>query len=164
MKPLIEIVEYNPDWAEEYLKEKEILVAAIGEYISSIHHIGSTSVFGLKAKPIIDIIIEIYNYPPEEHIIKSLENLEYVNMGEAGFEERYWFKKGDPRKYHVHIVRDNSKIAEKLLLFRNVLRENDIKAREYEKLKIKEATGKALDNNDYAISKNTFVDSIIKKR
>ena len=164
MRPLIEIVEYNPNWAEKYLNEKEILVGAIGEYIASIHHIGSTSVFGLKAKPIIDIIIEIYNYPPEEHIIKSLESLEYVNMREAGFEERYWFKKGVPRKYHVHIVRENSKITEKLLRFRNVLRENDSKAKEYEELKIKEAAGKALDNNDYAISKNEFVESIINKR
>lgn len=158
------MAEYNPEWQHEYLNEKEILIKAIGEHIASIHHIGSTAVFGLKAKPIIDIIIEIYNYPPDDHIIKSLERLEYINMGEAGFEERYWFKKGSPRKYHVHIVNRNSQITEKLLLFRDILRNNDNKAREYENLKLKEAAGRVLDNNDYAISKNKFVASLIKNR
>lgn len=83
-------------------------------------------------------------------------------MGEASFEERYWSKKGNPRKCHVHIVNKNSEITEKLLLFRDILRNNHNKAREYENLKLKEAAGRVIDNNDYAISKNEFVESLIK--
>ena len=162
MKKFIEIVDYNPEWPSLFEIEKERIINVIKEYIVSIHHIGSTSVEGLGAKPIIDILVEVNVFPPSKQIVFGLERLEYVNMGEAGFERRYWFKKGDPRKYHVHIVQEESEITKKAITFRDFLRNNKDKAKEYEALKRKEAKGKVLDNNEYAISKNNFVDSILK--
>lgn len=162
MKKFIDIVDYNSEWPGLFEIEKERIINEIKEYIVSIHHIGSTSVEGLGAKSIIDILIEVNVYPPDKQIIFGLERLEYINMGEAGFERRYWFKKGDPRKNHVHIVQEKSKIIKKAITFRDFLRNNKDKAKEYEALKRKEAKGKVLDNNEYAISKNNFVESILK--
>lgn len=162
MKQFIEISEYDPAWPSEFDKEKHKIVHEIGGHITSIHHIGSTAIKGLRAKAIIDIAIEVKEYPPNQNIIESLERLGYVNMGEAGFEKRYWFKKGDPRKYHVHIVQENSGIITNLIAFRDILRTNKNIAKEYEILKLSEATGRALDNNNYAISKNSFVETVIR--
>ena len=162
MKPLIELNEYNPEWPAEFEREKEKIINDIGNNIKSIHHIGSTAIKGLKAKSIIDIAIEVKQYPPNQEVIKGLERLEYTNMGEAGFEKRYWFKKGKPRKYHVHIVKENSEILKKLITFRDILRKNKNNAKKYEALKICEAEGRVIDNNDYAISKNRFVEAVIK--
>ena len=71
------LVPWTEEWEIEFMKEKQLIEEQIGEHILAIHHIGSTSIPYLSAKPIIDIAIELENYTDGIHCIKKLELLNY---------------------------------------------------------------------------------------
>ncbi|HHW31262.1 MAG TPA: GrpB family protein [Clostridiaceae bacterium] len=76
---IIHIEEYNPEWARLYIVEKEQLCSALGSMILGIEHIGSTSVPGIWAKPIIDIMIGVRSLPLEKYLIDD-EAMRYSEL------------------------------------------------------------------------------------
>src|SRR5206468_10081001 len=93
---------YDSEWPEKYEREREAIVGALGPYIARIEHIGSTSIPGLAAKRIIDIGIDLNIYPLPAEAIAGMEALGYDHVGEYGIPGRHYFRKGNPRRYHVH--------------------------------------------------------------
>ena len=71
------LVPWSMEWKNEYEKEKRQIIADIGQYTINVHHIGSTAVKGLSAKPIIDIAIEIEHFFDGEKCVIALEGLGY---------------------------------------------------------------------------------------
>src|SRR5574340_1299662 len=103
------IVNYNPAWPRLYEEEKSHILKAIGRYIVEIHHIGSTSVPGLAAKPIIDIMIGIRELLLVDKCVQPLQGLGYEYLGEYGIPGRHYFRKppvalGTHRTHHIHMT------------------------------------------------------------
>lgn len=96
-------------------KEKALLINALGNSAFKIHHIGSTSLTDLMRKPIIDIAMKAFDFPPSENTIERLFQLGYINNGEAGVKGRHWFTKGIPRLFNLHYCCIDSKIVKKLI-------------------------------------------------
>lgn len=106
----VNLVDYTPDWKETFKKERQLLLNALSPVISEVEHIGSTSVPGLAAKPIIDIIIAVDDLAVYEQLITPLTALGYEFMPERVFTDRAFFPKGprENRTHHLSLVVKNS--------------------------------------------------------
>ncbi|MBO0796213.1 MAG: GrpB family protein, partial [Ktedonobacteraceae bacterium] len=106
----IVIAEYDPAWSQLYAEEQQKIRALIGTYIFDIQHIGSTSVPGLAAKPVIDIMIGIHSLDLVEQTVEPLASLGYEHLGEHGIPERHFFRKPAhaisfaERTHHLHMM------------------------------------------------------------
>jgi GrpB-like predicted nucleotidyltransferase (UPF0157 family) len=154
------IVDYDPRWAEMFVEEKARVVEALKGLDVAVEHVGSTSVPGLASKPIIDIMVVAPDPATGEKIIAPLTALGYDYRGELGIPGRFYFAKGRPHKYHLHMYpRCHPEIA-RHLLFRDYLRANPKAAHEYAKLKRALADEFRDDREAYTEAKNDFIKSI----
>ena len=141
------VLDYDPNWAKEFEALKAVLANCLGSLPISIEHVGSTSVPGLSAKPIIDldIIIEDDDRILAE-VIQKLATLGYPHRGDLGVPGREAFKwlgsefpKGSSgrswMKHHLYVCRKGSPSLENHLNLRNYLRAHPEKVREYSELK-----------------------------
>ena len=156
----IHLVEYNSNWPALYEQERAFIAAALGEITAEIHHIGSTAVPGLSAKPIIDIMVAVTQLAPPEDYSRKLEPLgyEYHDSEEVG---RIFFRKGMPRTHHVHIVEHGSWTLRRHLLFRDYLRAHPQAMQQYAQLKQELAIRFESNREAYTQAKTEFVESIV---
>src|SRR5262245_51369143 len=126
---------YESGWRTLFLEEMGRLQASIGGYVLDIQHIGSTSIPGILAKPILDIGIAVANFEEAVRCIPPIEELEYTYKGENGISRRHYFIKGVSRTHHVHMIEMDSEEWNSLLLFRDYLIMNPRTARQYVRLK-----------------------------
>ncbi|MFD0713178.1 GrpB family protein [Paenibacillus sp. GCM10027626] len=161
----ITVVEHNPYWKEEYLKEEsEIKEILKGELVNSFH-IGSTSVPGLQAKPIIDILLVVNDINALDHYTIQFEKLGYEVMGEFGISGRRYFRKGgDNRTHQIHAFQyDNVQEIERHLSFRDFLCHHPEISQEYGELKRELAKKYPNDIEGYGDGKNDFVKKVEKQ-
>lgn len=160
---IVELEEFNLEWAKEYEREEKLLKEVLGDKILEIHHVGSTSIKGLKAKPIIDILLVVNSLDEIDEIEKILVNYDYTNMGRQGIEDRYFFPKGsdDARTHYVHIVESKGDTYYNQLLFKKYLLEHEEYIEEYCKLKEDLALKYADDRKKYTASKSSFINKVI---
>lgn len=141
----VEIVDYDPAWPERFARERDAILRACGDVFVAIEHIGSTSVPGLAAKSIIDMMPGIRSLDDAAPLVPKLEALGYTyvrefelpNEFDEGLPERRYFRKGGhgPEAVHVHMVEPGGAFCESQLLFRNYLRRHADAAAEYGALK-----------------------------
>ena len=158
---LITLQKHNYQWKDIFLKEKKLLSNAFGKTIDKIHHVGSTAVPDLLAKPVIDIAIESKSFPPSPTIMGKLATLEYECKGEAGVIGRFWFTKGQPRQFNLHFCLTDSDIVQKQIILRDKLIDSENLRREYELIKLKNYEDKDIDSSDYALAKSSFIHRVI---
>jgi len=156
------LIPWTSEWEKEFLAEKRKIENLIGNHILAIHHIGSTSVPYLSAKPIIDMAIEINKFDEGLDCISGLEMLGYKYRGTAVLPERHYFNKGEPRTHQIHMYESGNKYLVEQIQFRNYLRTNEAARLEYEKLKQKLSQKNPNDKHQYAEDKTNFVMSILK--
>lgn len=153
--------DYSPKWADEYEQTKELFIDSFGDKIAAIEHIGSTSVKGLGAKPIIDILLGVRKLKDAESIIPDMKQLgfEYVSKYEDVMPERRYFVKWQNGNctHHIHSVEVTSAFWKRHLLFRDYLRSNDNVRDLYYELKKKLSKREWNAGNDYADSKTEFI-------
>ena len=89
----VEAVKFNPRWIEIFSTEKILLKEHLGDLVENIHHIGSTAVPGLSAKPVIDIIIEVFSLDKLDELSPVMESLGYEAKGEFGISGRRYYRK-----------------------------------------------------------------------
>jgi GrpB-like predicted nucleotidyltransferase (UPF0157 family) len=130
----VELVEYDPSWAELFEQEREPLGAVFDGRVVAIEHIGSTSVPGLCAKPIIDVLVGLRELELSEEQISAMAALGYEYMGEHGLPGRLFFRK-HPRTHHVHVVEYGGEHWQRQLTFRDALRNDAEERRRYEAFK-----------------------------
>ncbi len=149
--------DYNPDWVNLFQKEKKLISDKLRDKIVTVEHIGSTSVPGLAAKPIVDILLGVRKISDaDEFIPKMLElGYEYRSNYENVMPYRRYFTK--PGYYHVHTVELTSEFWRRHLLFRDYMRAHDEIRDAYFKTKSKLAEQEWNDTNDYAYAKTEFV-------
>ena len=166
--PAILLREYDPAWPRLFAEEKARVLAAIGEYISTIEHIGSTAVPGLGARPIIDLLVGVAHFSAAERCVEPLRRLGYGFLGEAGIPQRYFFRKPDTsswidRTHTIHLVQEGSPEWKRMLLFRDYLRAHPEEADAY--FALKQAQAARLDENNlaYPEAKSEFVTGVLAK-
>jgi len=169
MARTIEVIEHDPGWVVEFTREASALARVFGGRAIAIHHIGSTAVPRLHAKPIIDILVVL----DETHDIQSfdaaMESLGYRVRGECldavvpGTPGRFYFSKDTAglRTHHVHAcARGHPEIRDKLA-FRDYLCAHPDDAEAYGRLKRQLASAHRHDNVGYMLGKNAFVKALL---
>lgn len=161
-KGTVKLEPHTERWRQLFAEEAARIRGAVGEYILAIEHVGSTSIDGIAAKPIIDMAASVESLTDGEKCVAPLERIGYEYRGEYGIAKRFYFVKGAPRTHHLHLVRATSDFWRSHLLFRDFLRENPSAAKEYERLKI-DLAGKFPDNRDaYLKGKAEFIENILQ--
>ena len=161
MEDPILIAEYDAEWPMLYEREKIKILNALGNTIADIQHIGSTSVPGLAAKPVIDIFLGIEYMPPQDAQIAGLETMGYLYCGELGIPGRHYFRLGMPRTHQIHLVQLDSKFWETHILFRDFLRAHPDAAQQYEALKRDLAVKFRDDRERYTDSKAPLIEQML---
>lgn len=154
---------WTQEWEREFLLEKEKIQKEIGDNIVEIHHIGSTAVKKLSAKPIIDIAVEINDFNEGENCVSSLEKIGYSYKGTNILPDSHYFSKGEPRTHQIHMYQSGNKYLQEQLNFRDYLRNNDEARIEYEQLKLKLSELNKSNKDKYAEDKTHFVKTILEK-
>lgn len=161
MKRKIEVVTYNPEWPEMFELEAELIKQVLGSNCVTIHHIGSTSVPGLSAKPIIDILPVVKNILEVDKAAKAMEDLGYEVKGEFGIAFRRFFQKGkNIRTHNVHVYEEGDPEINRYLKFRDWMRSHEDEAQAYANLKIELAAKFPEDILQYCNGKDAFVAKI----
>jgi GrpB-like predicted nucleotidyltransferase (UPF0157 family) len=137
--------------------EKARILEACGKWLVTVEHIGSTSVPGLAAKPIIDMMPGLRRLEDGRHCIEPLQELGYQYLGEYGIPERYYFNKGVPRSHHVHMFEVGHEQWDRHLLFRDYLRAHPEALAAYAELKRELAERYRDDRDAYTDAKTEFV-------
>ncbi|MGD1818016.1 MAG: GrpB family protein [Pleomorphochaeta sp.] len=154
----VEVVGYDPDWPLRFEQEKRLLVKRLGAVAKAVHHIGSTSVEGLAAKPIIDIILEVTSLDALDATKHELEALGYEGMGEFGIVGRRYFRKGkEERTHQIHAFAVGDENIARHLAFRDYLKAHPAAKAEYEALKCRLAKNCNNDIEAYCDGKDSFV-------
>lgn len=126
------LVPWTEAWEKEFASEKSKIEAKIGTLILGIHHIGSTAVRYLKAKPIIDIAIELREFDDGNRSVQGLEKIGYAYKGTNILPDRHYFSKGTPRTHQIHMYQIGSPVLSKQLAFREYLNQRESALKEYE--------------------------------
>lgn len=158
-KEIIELSPYQAEWETSFQTESEKLRHSLNETLIEIHHIGSTAIPGMMAKPIIDILPVVKNIQDVDHLTSSLEALGYEAKGEFGIPGRRFFTKkiNNKRAYNVHIFEKGHADIERHLCFRDYMRTHPEEADTYSNLK-KELVKKSPDDMEkYCWGKEDFV-------
>jgi len=163
-KQIIEVVPYDSTWPKQFEEEASRIKPIFAENFVAIHHIGSTAVPGLAAKPTIDIVLEVKNIELVDECNNPMAELGYEAWGEYNIPGRRFFVKGkDKRTYHVHTFQADSADIARHLYFRDYLKSHPKEAKEYADFKIKLAQQFANDRRSYVLSKQDFVKTLEQK-
>ena len=159
-KSAITIVDYNDDWPEKFEAHAKIIADALGRSALQIEHIGSTSVPGLAAKPIIDILIVVPDSSDESAYLPQLESAGYVlRVREPDWNEHRMFRTPE-KDIHVHVYSAGCHEIQRYLAFRERLRGSVADRHRYEQTK-RELAKEWLDMNTYAEAKTQVIESIL---
>lgn len=102
----ITVVNYDPEWPSKYVRERDYITEILKENCISIYHIGSTSVPGLAAKPIIDIMAVVRSLEKVDTVAEKFSEIGYEYLGEFGITGRRYLRKGgDERTHQIHIFK-----------------------------------------------------------
>jgi GrpB-like predicted nucleotidyltransferase (UPF0157 family) len=160
----IRLVSYDAGWPARFERERVALDRAIGGWaIGGIHHVGSTAVPGLDAKPIVDILVGVAGLDASQACFDPLAKLSYLYAPYRA-EEMHWFCKPHPSKrtHHLHLVPTESKRFHDELAFRDRLRASPETAKEYAALKRDLAERFADDREAYTDAKTEFIDRVLR--
>jgi GrpB-like predicted nucleotidyltransferase (UPF0157 family) len=160
MAVLLTLEPYHEQWVYDFTTEASAIESAIGVAIIAIHHIGSTSIPGIYAKPIIDILIDAVSVRALDECIPSFQSLGYECLGEFGIPERRYFRKDNSegiRIYQIHAFSHGSTHLIRHLAFRDYLRSHPNIAQAYSDLK-RDLAHRFSDNIDaYIDGKDPFI-------
>ena len=159
----VEVVPHDPTWRGAFETESKQIALAITENVVAIHHIGSTAIPQIHAKPIIDILVEVKDITKIDVQSSAIEALGYEAMGEFGISGRRFFRKGNEagiRTHHLHGFEVNSAQIERHLAFRDYMISHPEDAQQYSELK-RELANKYHDNiQAYMDGKDGFIKEI----
>lgn len=157
----VRVVEYDSAWPLEYAKEAPVVAVALGPCVLEIHHIGSTAIAGMPAKPLIDIMVAVRTLGPIDDYRPIMKALGY-RVQPTGDPARHCFKKGLPRTHHVHIVQRGGSDYCRMLRFRDYIASHPERASQYAELKHALARKYGTNRDLYTSSKSTFIDETLK--
>jgi GrpB-like predicted nucleotidyltransferase (UPF0157 family) len=164
----IHIAPYDPDWPVRFEQQRQRVASALRPWcVGPVEHIGSTSVPGLAAKPIIDMLARIPDYDTED-IVAAMSGIGWVHAEEPGDESsRKWsfcFPGISWRTHHLHVFEAASPRWPSLLTFRDHLRDHPGDAAAYGRIKAALAAADAVDRPRYRAGKAPFIEGLLEQR
>jgi GrpB-like predicted nucleotidyltransferase (UPF0157 family) len=159
----IKVVAYDPQWPGRFERERDHLADAIGPWVSGgIHHVGSTAVPGLEAKPTIDVLVGVEDLESARDCFEPLAELGYLYAPYRP-EEMHWFCKPSPRRreFHLHLAPVDSQRYRDEVRFRDRLRADSDVAREYAELKKLLAARFRTEREGYTLGKSDFIARVL---
>ena len=154
------VVPYDPSWPAEFIAEAARIRLAVGDLVMAVHHIGSTSIPGIFAKPVIDILLEVYNIQALDARSAALAELGYEAKGEFGIPGRRYFRRDSAmgtRTHQIHAFEAGSPGIERHLAFRDYMIAHPAIARHYGLLKQQLAASHPEDIEAYMDGKDSFI-------
>lgn len=159
----ITLAEYDPQWPRLFAGEESRIRAALGDRVLLLEHCGSTSVPGLAAKPIIDMVLCVRDSSDEAAYAPDLEAAGYaLRIREPEWFEHRCFKRLDP-SVNLHVFSAGCAEVERMLLFRDTLRSDDAERTLYERTKRELASKSWRYVQNYADAKSAVVEQIIAR-
>lgn len=161
--PTITVVDYDPAWDGRFRREAAKIRATLGEAALAVEHIGSTSVPGLAAKPIIDVLLVVEDSSDEASYLPALEDAGYVlRVRERDFHEHRMLRTPE-KDVHVHVFSPDSPEVVRYLLLRDHLRKNEEDRELYDRTKRELASRDWPSMQHYAEAKTEVVEGLIAR-
>lgn len=161
---VVKVVTYDRQWPRQYDAEREQLKSVLKSVMIAGHHIGSTSVPGLAAKPVIDILLEVTALSHLDNCNQALAASGYLARGENGIAgRRYFIKGGDRRSHQVHAFAAGDEQIIKHLQFRDYLIQHPEVAAAYAELKHRAVSQCENDIKRYQEMKQDFISHHLKQ-
>jgi Uncharacterized conserved protein len=159
----IHIVDYTPEWPQIFEYKARQIQAILGDRMLMLEHVGSTSVPGLAAKPIIDMLLVVADSADEPAYVPALEAVGYVlRIREPDWYEHRMFKGSDPA-INLHVFSPGCSEIDRMLLFRNWLRSNTSDRQLYKHTKRELARQNWQYTQNYADAKTAVVEEILER-
>lgn len=163
----IEIVEYDPAWADRFTERADRVTDLLRPWLAaSVEHFGSTSVPGLSAKPIVDMLAPVRSLAEARPAVEVLSADGWLYWpDDPGRDHRYWFLRPDPaaRTHHLHLIGHDDPRVGALLAFRDALRADPESRRRYAELKVRLAAEFGDNRNAYTNAKGDFVTQVLRR-
>ena len=157
----VELVKYDPSWPEMFAREAQRIECALGRLALQIEHVGSTSVPGLAAKPIIDILMVVTDSADEGNYVSALESADYtMRIREPDWYQHRMLKGRDPI-VNLHVFSEGCPEIERMLLFRDWIRSNPADRALYGRTKRELAQREWKYIQNYADAKGGVVEEIL---
>jgi GrpB-like predicted nucleotidyltransferase (UPF0157 family) len=150
----------DPQWASGFEAEAQEIQIALGAGCLAIHHVGSTSIPGIYAKPVLDLLVAVTTIDVMDERCPQMTALGYEALGEYGLPGRRFFRKDDAdgvRSHHVHSYAQGSAELHRHLAFRNFMRAHPPLAQQYSDLKRRLARDHPEDMEAYMAGKDGFI-------
>ena len=157
---MIVLEPYNPDWPSQFAAARAELLTACGNLLIEVHHVGSTAIPGLAAKPVIDMLPVLRRYEDGTLCVPLLQSLGYTYRGDYGIIRRHYFVRGTPRSHQAHMFAAENPEVERHLLFRDYLRAHAGERDAYAALKGMLAEKFGADRKAYSEAKTPFCERI----
>jgi len=163
--PAVQVVEHDPAWPAQAAEELGRLAAELGPVALRLEHVGSTSVPGLAAKPILDLQLSVAAIEPRTPYSESLERLGYLFVEAPESPDYHLFARPPerPRTHHLHVCEAGSRHELRHLAVRDYLRAHDQEADRYEALKRGLAAERPRDRLAYIDGKRRFLDALERR-
>ena len=161
---VVRVVAYDPLWPELFVAETARIRRLLGPSLPiALEHMGSTAIPGCAAKPVLDVL---GGYPAGgdvRHYVTALGAAGYEHRGEQGIPGREFFRRGNPRSYHLHLATEQGQFWRDHLAFRDALRASDELRDAYVALKLELARRFPNDREAYIDGKTAFVRDVIAR-
>ena len=159
----IRLTEYREEWSEMFQKEAKFLKTIFGDEIIKCDHFGSTAVYGMKAKPVIDMMCIVKSIEKVDSYNNQMEYLGYDIVGEWGITGRRLFRKGgEKRSHHIHFYQYDNPEIKRHLIFRDYLKSHPSEVAKYSRFK-EELTQYYDTTSHYSPAKKKFVSEMEQK-
>jgi len=160
---MVELAQWTPRWGELFAEEAVRLQDALGDLAVAVEHYGSTSVPGLVAKPLLDILVGGPDASDPAPYISALAPLGYEYAPNAGVPEHLVFGRGTARTHLVHVVRYGGRAWQRGLAFREALRQDAALRDAYAALKLELAQRHGAERSRYTAEKSAFVERVLSE-
>jgi GrpB-like predicted nucleotidyltransferase (UPF0157 family) len=161
MAERVTVVPYDSRWIETFCRESNRLKHALHDLVYRVHHVGSTAIPGMAAKPVIDICIEATEFPPSDTAIAALAGIGYQHRGSGSVPGRHWFSKGEPRQFHLHWCPVGGEVVAAQLRFREKAIANPELAQAYAACKQSLAGRYDIDSIEYVRAKEAALLAVL---
>ena len=159
----VALAEYEDSWRESFSVERDRILKSSGDLIQEVLHVGSTSVQGLCAKPIIDIALVLNNFDKLSELSRILLGLGWIDRGWVREDNYLFVMESHPevRTHHLHVVTEKSDQLKEYVMFKDALEGSEALVSEYGKLKRKLASAHPDDRETYTNSKGEFIQRVL---
>ena len=159
----VEVVPHNPEWQRAFELEAQYVSSSLSDNVIEVYHIGSTSIPGIYAKPILDLMVAVRSIIQVDLHNSAMAAQGYEAMGEYGIPGRRYFRKDNAagiRTHHVHVFEAGSDHIQRHLAFRDYMRAHPDEAQAYSDLKRQLAKAHPTDIEAYMDGKDGFIQAM----